>query len=388
MTSWREFEEQHSSGFTKKRDLCIVRGDGAVLYDDQGREFIDCVGGQGVSTLGHGNRVVAEAIAHQVRNLVSCPDMFYNDRRGECLAVLSTVVPAALDRFFLCNSGAEAVEGALKVARLSTGRLEIVSTVRGFHGRTLGALSATHEPKYRAAFQPLVPGFSHVPYNKIEALEEAITDATAAVIVESVQGEGGVHAATPEFLNEARRLTADRGALLILDEIQTGFGRTGRWFGFEHSGIVPDVLVLGKAIAAGVPMGAIAFSPAIQNVAPGLHGSTFGGNPLACAASIASLNQMKTLDIPGQADVKGQWMLSRLKQISHPLIREVRGRGLLIGIELKVKVAPFLRALEDRGVLALPAGMSVLRLLPPAVVSEHQLEQVATSIEAALLEVS
>lgn len=384
MSDSRALENLHASGLIKKRDLCIVRGEGAILFDDAGKAYIDCVGGQGVSTLGHGNQVVAEAIAQQARILITCQELFYNDRRAEFLGALRTILPGDLERVFLCNSGAEAVEGALKLARLSTGRTKIVSTVRGFHGRTFGALSATHEPKYREAFLPLVPDFSHVAFNKVEALEGAIDDNTAAFIVEAIQGEGGVNLASDEYLRAAHDLTRKHGALLIVDEIQTGFGRTGRWFGCDHAEVVPDLMTMGKAIAGGVPMGAVAIGPRVQNIAPGLHGTTFGGNPLACAAGIASLSQMKMLDIPSQAEVKGLMFMQRLGALDSPVIREVRGKGLLIGIELKVKVAPILRQLEERGVLALPAGMSVLRLLPPAVISEAEIETVVTEIEAVL----
>lgn len=384
MSDIRERELAHTSGLYAKRNLTIVRGEGAVLFDDQGREFIDCVGGQGVCTLGHCNPAVAEAIADQARTLIACPEMFTNDRRAEFLEALVSVMPEGLDRAYLCNSGAEAIEAALKFARLATGRTNVISTVRGFHGRTMGALSATHEPKYREAFLPLIPGFSHVAFNNIEALEAAVNDETAAVIVEPVQGEGGVHPATVEYLQAARRLTEERGAMLIVDEIQTGFGRTGDWFGIERAGVVPDLLAMAKAIAGGFPMGAVGLGPRVTGLAPGLHGTTFGGYPLACAAGLASISEMKRLDIPGQAAAKGAWFMDRLRQIESPVIREVRGAGLLVGIDLKVKVAPYLRALEDRGVLALPAGLTVLRFLPPAVISEAQLETVATAVDDVL----
>lgn len=386
MSTFQQTEDQFASGFSKKRDLCIVRGDGASLFDDKGREFIDCVGGQGVNTLGHANPTVAQAISEQARTLISCPELFYNDQRAEFLSDLSELMPEGMRRTYLCNSGAEAVEAAIKIARLSTKKTKIVGTVRGFHGRTMGALSATHEPKYREAFEPLLPGFTHIPFNNAEVVAAAIDDNTAAVIVEPIQGEGGVYEASREFFEEVRKLTSDRGALLIVDEIQTGFGRTGLWFGFEHLGIKPDLITMGKAIAAGVPMGAVAIADSIENIAPGLHGTTFGGNPLACAAGRASLAQMKLLNIPRQAQVKGDWLMTRLRTMGSPLIKEVRGKGLLIGIDLRIKVTPILRALENKGVLALPAGMSVLRLLPPAVITEEQMTSVIKAIDIVLKE--
>ncbi len=374
--TYQSLEQQHTAGVYPKRDLTLVRGKDATLWDDQGREYIDCASNQGVSTLGHGNEAVARAIYEQALTLLNCSEIFHNDRRAEFLDALCGVLPAGLQRVFLCNSGAEAVEAAIKFARLSTGRPNIVATVRGFHGRTMGALSATYEPKYREPFQPLVPGFSHVPYNKLDALAEAVTDQTAAVLIEPVQGEGGVHPAAAEYLRGAREICDARGALLIVDEVQTGFGRTGKWFACEHSGVRPDLLAMGKAIGGGAPMGAVGISDSVRNLAPGTHGSTFGGNPLACAAGLASLSEMKRLDIPRLAAEKGAYFMERLEEINAPVIREVRGLGLLIGVELKTKVAPYLRALQAEGVIALPAGLNVLRFLPPAVITREQIDTV------------
>ncbi len=383
-SSIQEIERRHTSGVYPKRDIAIVRGEGAVLWDDQGRAYVDCVGGQGVSTLGHANPAVARAICEQASRLITCPEIFYNDRRAEFEALLVSLLPSNLRRVYLCNSGAEAVEAAIKFARLSTGRPKIISTVRAFHGRTLGSLSATFEPKYRDPFQPLVPGFSHVPFNNIAALEAAVDDQTAAVILEPVQGEGGVHPAQPEYLQAAREITAQRGALLIVDEVQTGFARTGKWFAVEHSSLMPDLLTMGKAIAGGVPMGAVGIADTVKNLAPGTHGSTFGGNPLACAAGIASLQEMQRLDLPRLAAEKGAYFKERLEEIHAPVIREVRGLGLLIGVELRTKVTPFLRALQAEGVLALPAGLNVLRFLPPAVISLEQIDFVVEKVAKVL----
>lgn len=381
---WQNTEKALTSGVYFKRDATIVRGQGATLWDAAGRDYIDCVGGQGVSTLGHANAAVAQAIAEQAATLVSCPEIFYNDKRAAFMAELKTVTPDGINRFFLSNSGAESNEAALKFARLSTGRPNVVSTVRGFHGRSMGALSATHEPKYREPFKPLVPGFTHVAYNNLEAMDKAVDDQTAAVIVEAVQGEGGVHPGSAEYLQGVRRLTRERGALLIVDEVQTGFGRTGRWFACMRAGVTPDLLPMGKAIAGGVPMGAVGIADSVLNLAPGAHGSTFGGNPLACAAGLASLSEMKRLDVPRLAEEKGAYFKERLEEINAPVVREVRGAGLLIGVELKVKVAPYLQALQAEGVLALNAGLSVLRFLPPAVISFEQIDRVVEATAAVL----
>ena len=377
-------ENAHTSGLYTKRGIVLVRGDGATVYDSEGREYIDCVGGQGTANLGHGNAAVANAIAQQARTLASCTELFYNDRRAELYDVLAAILPPSLDRFFLCNSGTEAVEGALKFARAATKRTGIVATMRGFHGKTMGALSATWGPEYRDLFGPLVPDFSHVPFNKPEALDAAITDATAAFIVELVQGEGGVRPATREFAQEAARLCAERGALLIVDEVQTGFGRTGRFFAIEQYGIVPDILCLAKSIAGGMPMGAIAFSRKIGDLAKRSHSTTFGGNPLACAAAIAAIGEIQRLDLPRNARERGAQLMEGLRAIQSDRIREVRGLGLLVGIELKENASSALRALQDQGVLALGAGPTVVRYLPPLVITEELIERVVAASRAVL----
>ena len=382
--SFQELEQTHTSGIYAKRDLTVVRGKDTTLWDEQGHSYIDCTSNQGVNTLGYGNEAVTRAIAEQAQTLTSCSEMFYNDKRAQFMDLLYTILPQQMKRIFLCNSGTESIEATIKFARLSTGRTNIVATVRAFHGRSMGALSATYNPKYRDPFKPLVPGFSHVPYNNLEAMREAVTDETAAILVEPVQGEGGVYPASMEYLQGLRKLADERGALLILDEVQTGFARTGKWFAFEHYGIVPDLLAMGKAIGGGIPMGAVAINDTIKNLAPGVHGTTFGGNPLAAAAAIASLEEMKRLNLPQMAAEKGQYLKERLEEINSPLINEVRGLGLLLGADLKVKTAPILRALQSEGVLALPAGMSVLRFLPPAIISYEQLDTVIEKVSKVL----
>jgi len=370
-----ELELAHTSGFYNKRGLVIVRGEGALLWDDQGRQIIDCLGGLGTCTLGHANEAVADAISRQARLLLSCPESLTSPVRAEFQAALCSILPKGMDRVFLCNSGTEANEAALKVARLSTKRSGIVSALRGFHGRTFGAMSATPESKYREPFAPWVPGFTHVPYNKIEAMEEAVTEETAAVIIEPVQGEGGVYPANPGYLQALREITDRKGALLIVDEIQSGFGRTGEWFACQKHGVVPDMITMAKAIAGGVPMGAVAFGPSCQGMAPGQHGTTFGGNPLACAAGLASIAELKRIDAPRLCAEKGAYLTEKLRALNSPAIREVRAEGLWIGVELKIKVAPLLEWLQNHGLLCPPAGLTVLRFLPPAVITYEQLDQ-------------
>ncbi len=376
----KALEDRHSTGVYPKRDVVMVRGEGAYLWDADGRRYIDCVGGQGTANVGHANPYVARALAQQALRLISCTEVFYNEERALLMSKLAAIAPPGLERVFLCNSGAEAIEGAIKFARLATGRKGIVAAKRGFHGRTMGALSATWEGKYREPFEPLVPGFSHVPYNNTGALTAAVGEDTAAVLLEIVQGEGGVRPATAEFLSSAQQVCRARGALLVIDEVQTGFGRTGRMFACEHYGLTPDILCLAKSIAGGLPMGAVLVGERVPQLPRLVHGSTFGGNPLAAAAALAAIQYMEDYHLAQRASDLGAFLLDALGQLRSPLIREVRGLGLLVGMELKAKVTPYLRALMDEGVLALPAGDTVLRLLPPLVIERRDLETVVNKI--------
>lgn len=379
-----EIESRYTSGVYSKRPLALVRGKGARVWDDAGKEYIDCVGGQGSANVGHANPAVAEAIAEQARTMIACTEIFYNDKRAAVEEKLVAISPNHANRVYLCNSGAEAIEGAIKFSRYATGRTGIVAFMRSFHGRTMGALSATWNPKYREPFMPLVPDFSFTPYENLDKAREAITDKTAGVLVEVVQGEGGVHPGSREFLSGLQELCRERGAMLIVDEIQTGFARTGKMFASEHYGLEADFVAVAKSIAGGMPMGAVLIGERVKKLEPMIHGSTFGGNPLACAAGVAAIGFIEKENLAGRAAELGAYMMGRLRRIESPTIREVRGLGLMIGVELKQKVTPYLHALMDRGVLALPAGLNVLRLLPPLVIEKSDLDVVAGQIEYVL----
>ncbi len=381
-----ETESRFTSGVYTKRPIAIVRGKGAHVWDENGKEYIDCVGGQGAANVGHANVQVAEAIAQQARTLISLTEVFYNDKRAALEEKLIAISPNHADRVYLCNSGTEAIEAAIKFARFSTGRSGIVAMMRAFHGRTMGALSATWEPKYRDPFLPLVPDFSHIPFDNLDKARQAITDRTAGVLVEVVQGEGGVRPASQQFLLGLQELCRERGALLIVDEVQTGFGRTGKMFASEHFGLQGDLVALAKSIAGGLPMGALLMGDRVKKLEPLIHGSTFGGNPLACAASLAAIDFVEKQNLPSRAAELGAYTLGRLQRIESPMIREARGVGLLLGVELKQKVTPYLMALLERGVLALPAGPNVLRLLPPLVIEKTDLDIVVDQIEKVLQE--
>ncbi len=384
----KHLENQYSSGVYVKRDLLLVRGSGACVYDADGNRYLDCVGGQGTANLGHAHPAVAAAIAEQAGLLISCPEMFYSEPRARLLHKLVEIAPEGIGSAFLCNSGTEAVEAAIKFARLASGKTEIIATMRSFHGRTLGALSATWNKKIREPFAPLVPGFSHVPYNRLDRLEAALSDETAAVILEVVQGEGGVHPGSSQYLSGAAQLCRERGILLIIDEVQTGFGRTGKMWAVEHVGLRPDLMAISKSMGGGMPIGAVLVAESIGKMAPGMHGSTFGGNPLACAAALAAIQALFDEGLPERAAESGAYLLEKLRALDSPLVREVRGVGLMVGIELKTKVALILQALMERRILALSAGLSVIRLLPPLVITREQIDTVVAKLEEVLREAS
>lgn len=380
-------EERFESGAYARRGIALIRGAGARVWDDVGREYIDCVAGHGAAILGHGHPRLRAALAEQAARLISVPGAFASTVRAELLERLSEV--SGFPRFFLCNSGTEAVEGALKIACRATGRPKIVAVRRGFHGRTCGALGATWKPSLREPFLPLLPEARWIPLDDIAAAEEEIAEDTAAVVVEPIQGEGGVHPAPAGFLAEVRRLCDERGALLIFDEVLSGFGRTGTWFAFQQEGVAPDLLALAKGIAGGVPMGAVAMGPRLEPLPPGVHGSTFGGNLLACAAALAVLGELEEQDLPRRAAELGEEGVATLREglAGCRTVREIRGRGLLLGIDLRLRVAPLLRRLAiDHGVLALPAGPTVLRLMPPLNIPAEDWSRVLGAVAEVVLD--
>jgi acetylornithine/LysW-gamma-L-lysine aminotransferase len=384
MTNTIELENKFTSGLYVKRPIAIVRGQGALVWDENGREYIDCVAGQGSANLGHCLPAVVQAITDQVKTLMACTEMFYYSKRAELQARLVEAAGGGVNRVFLCNSGTEAVEGSLKLARYATGRTDFVAAKRGFHGRTMGALSATWNKKYRDPFLPLVPGFRHVTYNNLEELRAAVDEKTAGVILEVVQAEGGVFPGTAEFLRGAQDICREKGALLILDEVQTGFCRTGKMFAYQHYDLQPDFVALAKSIGGGIPMGAILIGERIRPLEPAVHANTFGGNPITSAAGLAAMDVYEEEHIAEKAAELGTYLTGKLRAVSSPLVREVRGLGLIIGIEIKQKATAFIAALTERGVLTLPAGLNVIRLLPPLVITQEQLDRVVEQIALVL----
>ncbi|HSB05865.1 MAG TPA: acetylornithine/succinylornithine family transaminase [Thermodesulfobacteriota bacterium] len=378
----KSLEDHYELPVYPRRDVVLVRGKGARLYDDQGREYIDCASNVGVSNIGHGNEEVARAIYDQYLTLGNCYGMFYNPVRARLAEKLISLSPPRLKRVFFCNSGAEAVEGALKFSRSSTGKGEIIAAMRGFHGKTFGALAATWGEEYQKPFVPMMPGMKHVPFNHFQKLSEAVNGETAAIILELVQGEGGVRVGDKAYFQQVRELCDQRGILLILDEVQTGFGRTGTLFACERF-VEPDMLCVAKSLAGGIPMGAVLCSDKV-NVPTKSHTSTFGGNPLACAAALASLKVIERERLPERAKTLGEYFLSKLRAIQSERIREIRGLGLMLGIELKEKAGPYVQHLMERGVIVLLAGATVIRLLPPLVITEEEIDRVISALKEVL----
>ncbi|MHC3129155.1 MAG: aspartate aminotransferase family protein [Candidatus Bathyarchaeota archaeon] len=370
-----------------KRNRVITRGKGALVWDINGNEYIDCTGSYGVCIVGHCHPRVVEAVQRQVETLIACHASFYNDARSQLLEKIIGIAPKGLDKVFLSNSGAESVECAIKLARKYSGKPEIIAMVGAFHGKTMGALSATWKKKYRVPFMPLVPGFKHVPPNNLEKVRDAITEKTAAILVEPVRGEGGVRVPSDDFLPGLREICDEKDVLLIFDEVQTGFGRTGKVFACEHWGVVPDVLCLAKSVAGGIPMGAtFARHDVMSAFKRGEHSSTFSGNPLVCAAASAAIDVLVEERLPERAATLGRYFKGKLEGLAekYRIVREVRGLGLMLGMEMRFDVYNILLGCMDRGVLVLDAGRNVVRFLPPLVIEKEQIDRVIEVLDVVM----
>ena len=379
MKDYKALTQKYEMDVYPRRDVVLVKGKGARMWDDQGNEYIDMSSGISVANIGHSNDKVVEAISNQAAKLITCANIFYNDTRALFLEKLFSITPKNLTKAFITNSGAEAIEAAIKFARLTTKKTKFISAMKGFHGRTMGALSATYKKEYKEDFEPLVPGFSSVPFNNFEKLAAAVDDNTAGIILEFVQGEGGINIGDKEYFKAVRNLCDEKNILLIIDEIQTGFCRSGKMFAIEHYGIEADMMTLAKSIGGGFPMGVLLCSDKIK-AGHGKHGSTFGGNPLACAAGIASIDFMLENKLWEQAEAKGKYFHEKLSAHNLAAVREIRVFGFMIGIELKDKSQPVIVELLNRRILSLPAGTTVLRLLPPIVISYEDLDTVIKNL--------
>ncbi len=385
MSSTKILEDTYEIDVYPRRDIVLVRGKKSKLYDENGREYIDCASNIGVSNIGHANEVIAQALFDQYMKIGNCYSMFYNDIRGEFAKKLIDLAPGNLNKVFFCNSGSEAVEAAIKFARASTNKSKIICGIRGFHGKTMGALAATWDKEYQNPFMPMLQGFIHVPFNNFEKLESVVDNNTCAVLLEIIQGEGGVRLGNKNYFKKVRKICDERDIILIIDEVQTGFGRTGKMFACEHFDVIPDILCLAKSIAGGIPMGAVICNNKIK-IPKKSHTSTFGGNPVACAAALASLEFIEKENLPQKATILGEYFLNGLRKIqsNNPRILEVRGMGLMIGIELNEKAGPFVNPLMERGVIVLLAGPRVIRLLPPLVITKDEIDIVLKAINDVL----
>jgi acetylornithine/LysW-gamma-L-lysine aminotransferase len=351
-----------------KRRIAIISGRGSEVFDDKGRRFIDLTSAYGVAILGHSNPVIVEAIMNQLKKISSCHGSFYNDARAEFLEEVSRFTHRFFHKMILVNSGAEAVDLAIKTAFRKTGRSRIVAARRGFHGKTLGALSATWNPEYKKGLEHIMgEKVVFAEYGDAEDLKNKVDEETAAVILEPVQGEGGIRIPPTGYLKAASEIASDKGALLILDEIQTGLRRTGTFFAFEKEDVTPDIALLAKGVAGGIPAGITFFSEEASTVAePGFHTSTYGGNPLACAAGAATMRLLREEVTRESVEERSRIFCEKLETLKNlRIVREIRISGLMIGVELKVRSKPFVDMLEEKGVLALTAGPTVVRLLPP-----------------------
>jgi acetylornithine aminotransferase len=352
-------------------EISLVKGVGAQVWDSDGKEYLDFLGGMATNILGHAHPVLISAVTKQVNELGHVSNLYSHPRAIELAEKLKELTGSTQAKVFFCNSGAEANEAALKLSRLS-GRKKIVSTLGSFHGRTIGALSITGQVAKRKAFLPLLKDVAFIPYNDVKAAKKAINKKTAMVIIEPIQGENGVVVPDLGYLKALRELTSKHGVLLVLDCVQTGMGRTGEWFGFEHEGVLPDVITLAKGLGGGLPLGAmIAIGGASSLFEPGSHGSTFGGSPIACASALASIKYLEDEKILER--VKRLELTLKLEISKSPMVASVRGSGLLIGIVLKEPIAKkFIADLQLNGILANATSESVIRIAPPLIVSDSQ----------------
>ena len=357
--------------------LALASGEGAIVTDVDGKRYLDLLGGIAVNVLGHRHPAVIEAVTLQLNTLGHTSNLYMHEPGIALAEGLAGLLGADTGtRVFFCNSGAEANEVAFKLSRL-TGRTKLVAAQSAFHGRTMGSLALTGQPSKRAPFAPLPGEVTHVPYGDVDALADAVSGDTAAVFLEPIMGESGVVVPPAGYLAAARQITAQHGALLVLDEVQTGMGRTGAFFAHQHDGITPDVVTLAKGLGGGLPIGAcLAVGPAARLMTPGLHGSTFGGNPVCAAAALAVLRTLTEQDLIGRAGVLGKTLSHGIESLNHPLVDHVRGRGLLCGVALTAPLAkPVETAARAAGFLVNAATPDVVRLAPPLIITEAQIDE-------------
>ncbi len=372
-----------------RQPIALKKGKGAIVWDVEGRSYIDCVAGIAVNNLGHGHPRLVEAINIQAEKLIHTSNLYYTEEQVKLAQRLAQISPHA--KAFFCNSGAEANEGAIKLARKYTGKGGIITMKNSFHGRTITTITATGQEKYQKGFGPLTPGFKYVPYADVNAVAETITDDTAAVLVEPIQGEGGIIIPPNGYLEDLKKLCHEKGVLLIFDEVQTGFGRTGEMFASQTFKVSPDITTLAKAIAGGFPMGAVLASDEVGSVfQPGDHAATFGGGPLACAAALASIETIECEGLLRKSRKNGKYFHDGLCQLreEHGIVEDVRGMGLMLGMELNIPCASIVNEMREKGVLVNCAADVVLRFVPPLVITKEEIDTVISILDEILARIS
>jgi acetylornithine/N-succinyldiaminopimelate aminotransferase len=390
MTDWRELEGRVYMPVFKRTPLVLTRGEGSRVWDENGKAYLDLVAGIAVNSLGHCHPAVANALQEQARTLIHTSSLFYTTPQLELARLL--VDNSAMDRVFFANSGAEANEGAIKLARKYgkvrlNGAYEIIATDKSFHGRTLTTVAATGKPAFQKDFTPLPPGFVHVPFNDVDAIKGATTERTCAVLLEPIQGEGGVNVPSDRYLADVRAWCDERKLMLVLDEIQTGVARTGAMWGYQHSGIEPDVMTLAKGMGGGVPIGAFLCKEEFSVFDPGDHGSTFGGNPLACSAGVAVMTYVLENDVVGHVRRVGEHAMERLQALRarRTDIADVRGKGLLLGVEFhEDRAAEILSRCMERGLLINTVSPKTLRLVPALTITREEIDEALDVLESVL----
>ena len=393
-SNWQELEKKLFLKTGKRAPVTLVRGQGALVWDDQGREYLDFVAGWAVNSLGNCPAVVVEALEKQAKTLIHAADQFYTVPQIELAGLL--VEHSCLDMVFFCNSGAEANEGAVKLARRYgklrlNGAYEVITALNSFHGRTLAMTAATGQSRFHEPYTPLPGGFLNVEYNNIEAIKRATSEKTCAVMLEPIQGEGGVNIPDDDYLQKVQSWCREKGILLILDEVQTGAGRTGTLFAYEQYGVEPDIMTLAKGLGSGVPIGAFLAKEEVSVFSPGEHGSTFGGNPLVCAAAYAALKYVIDHNIPAQAKRIGNYFMTQLEGLKQQFdfITEVRGRGLLIALEFNQEIAEkLLMACLDKGLLVNRLKPNAVRFMPPLIITEKEVDKAVAILRDSLKEKS
>lgn len=385
MKDFLTIDREHIMQLYPNRGITLVWGKGVYLFDAEGKRYLDVMSNYGVNILGHNNPFVTKRLREQLARLVDLHGSFVNDQRSLAAERLVSLCPKNLTNVYFGNSGAEAIEAALKFARLASGKLKFIAMHHGYHGKTLGALSATADKKYREPFLPLLWDFAHVDFGDIDKLKAALDAGTAAVIIEPIQGEGGIQLPPIGYLKKVQTLCNSRNVLLIIDEIQTGGGRTGRFLAIEEDGIKPDILVLGKGLAGGLPVGITIVTRDVASKVPrGSHTSTFGGNPLVCAGILATLEYLTRHSIFPHVQDVGAYFFAQLKAVRSEHIKEVRGKGLMIGVELDIPNTPILKSMQEKGVLAIPSGHTVVRMLPPLIITRKQIDEAVRVFRSAL----